>query len=125
MMKYAAGVIKRRFARCLLYGAIFGCSRQMLMLSSTEFWKHVFAIILLISSVLFLVGFAIIIFQFCYTTISTLTGFGWFKKKLNPVQVHKSVLCDDELIKKISYGCTFRYWKCPFMKRYLEDVVDD
>lgn len=121
LIEYAASNIKQTFLWGLLFSIISVILDKLCYVIPAGVGQKVICIIAVDVGVIVIVLLCKLVIQTTFSLLSVAFGFGWHCGPLTTKQLHRSVRADG-VTEKETFGCDYVYWKCLFMRRYLEDV---
>ena len=124
MPQYIASVIRKHFTHGLFWVLVESLIGFILVAVKVEWILHIAAIVLLIACAMAVIHLVVLCIQLIFACIAFATGIGWHEKALTPKQLKRSVLADG-VQEQLTFGVKVKYWKAPFSKRYVEEVIND
>lgn len=121
LIEYAAGNIKQTFLWGLLFSIISVILDKLCYVIPAGVGQNVICIIAVGAGAVVIVLLCKFTIQTVFSLLSAAFGFGWHCGPLTTKQLRRSVYAGG-VTEKETFGCDYVYWKCLFMKRYLEDV---
>lgn len=121
VIEYAADNIKRTFLWGLLFSIISVILDKLCYFIPAGVGQKVVCVIAVSVGAIVVVLLWKFVIQVGFSLLSVTFGFGWHCGPLTTKQLRRSVRADG-ITEKETFGCDYVYWKCLFMKRYLEDV---